>query len=237
MLIISIPKSASTSLLNTFGKLHALPSRQLDFKHNRPTGKFPMLSRYHNDTCQLSKKELSIFQHDNKLYKQHILPTEQHVSLLKHVKKVVLLRNPYDILLSYRRGTIKGIHREKNQFKTDFSEGEWIEKALQNGFMEELQEFYEGWAGQEDENTLLISYKELVRDPHKAINKMERFFGLPLTRKRIKLSKKRYSRHSGIIDIQLRIRRKLMRLITKHNFYEPLKGIQNYLRNHGIGWI
>ncbi|MEK6478627.1 sulfotransferase domain-containing protein [Catalinimonas sp. 4WD22] len=237
MLIISIPKSASTSLLDTFGKLHALPSRQLDFKNNQADERFPQLSRYHNDACKLSRGDLSILMDNRKLYKQHILPTEQHVALLKNVKKVILLRNPYDILLSYRRGTIKGIHREKNGFKVSFTEGEWVEKAERNGFLDELRNFYDGWAQHEDEHTLLLGYKELTHEPQKTINEIEKFYGLPVTKRKINLSKKRYSRHPKIIEIHRNFRRKLMRFIAKHNYYEPLKNCQTYLRNHGIKWV
>lgn len=237
MLIISIPKSASTSLLDTFGKLHALPSRQLDFKSNQADERFPLLGSYHNDTCKLSKEDISIFLNKKKLYKQHILPTEQHLKLLRTTKKVVLLRNPYDILLSYRRGTLKNIHGEKNGFKISFTEGEWIEAAQKNGFLEELRQFYNGWAQHNDEYTLLLGYKELVKEPLRSINKIEKFYELPLTKRKITLSRKRYSRHSKIVDINSAFRRKLMRLIAKNNIYEPLKGCQTYLREHGIKWV
>lgn len=237
MLIISIPKSASTSLLDTFGRLHALPSRQLDFKNNPPDERFPLLGNYHNDTCKLSKVDLSILNDKKKLYKQHILPTEQHLALLKHVKKVVLLRNPYDILLSYRRGTIKGIHREKNGFKISLTEGEWVEKAERNGFLTELRNFYNGWIHNEDDYTLVLKYQELTSEPQKTINEIEKFYGLPVTKRKINLSKKRYSRHPKIIEINRNYRRHLMRLITKYNYYEPLKNCQTYLRKHGIKWV
>lgn len=237
MLIISIPKSASTSLLDTFGKLHALPSRQLDFKNRSSDADFPLLGNLHNDTCKLRNEDFSVFKDQHMLYKQHILPTEEHVKVLKNIKKVVLLRNPYDILLSYRRATVKGIHPEKNGMHSSLSEGEWIEKAESNGFFDEIKNFHQGWMQQQDENTLILRYKELVNNPHQSINKIEAFFDLPITKRKIVLSKKRYSHHSKLIDSLNNVRRDLMRFITKNNIYEPLKNFQTYLRNHGIKWI
>lgn len=153
-------------------------------------------------TRQLHQENLDVFLRKDRLYKQHILPSLQNLALLKNTKKVVLLRNPYDIILAYRRGIIRSIHGEKKGFDSNLSEVEWIETANRNGLLKVLSWFY----------------------------------GLNVTTKRIKLSRKRYSRHSGINTAAVNLRRRMMRFVLNHNYYERLKKIQTYLRNHGISW-
>ncbi len=242
MLIISIPKSASTSLLDTFGKLHLLPSRQASLKNGSKSEEFPILSSYHPDTRQLLKAHIDTFAKADVLYKQHILPTTHNIALLKNIKKVVLLRNPYDVLLAYHRGISyhkvikKDMYHEAIQEEI-LSAGEWIEASQKNGFMKELRNFYEEWLQEEGEQTLVLHYKELIDDPQKAINQMEDFFGMPVTTKKIKLSKKRYSHHSGVKRIVLNFRTRILSYVIENNYYERLKSLQTYLRKRGIKWI
>jgi len=239
MLIVSIPKSASTSLLDTFGKLHALPSQQLTFKHYEKSDLFPLLGKYHPDAKLLGSSELHEFALDDKLYKQHVLPTADNLSLLKNIKKVVLLRNPYDIVLAYRRAELKSIHGKKSEFEGKVTEGEWLQAAENNGLLNELKKFNNKWIKEAEKNSdvLIIHYRELTKDTHKVINKMEAFYNLPVTTKKIALSKKRYSRHSFLKQAHSNLRSNLMKLVIRYHVYERLKGWQAYLRNHGISWV
>jgi hypothetical protein len=235
MLIISIPKSASTSLLDTFGKLHALPTRQLELPDHENSDSFLCLSGIHQDTLELKTEDLSILLQQDRLYKQHIVPSENNLNLLKDIKKVVLLRNPYDVVLAYRRGIQKGIHGKKLNFNGSETEGEWLEKAEKNRLLQEVKFFYSQWKNHQDGNTLLIEYHQLISDPKKVINLIEKFWNLPITLKNIRLSRKRYSHYTGIKYNIIQIRQRMMRWILKNGHYEQAKKLHNFLRKKGIG--
>ena len=237
MLIVSIPKSASTSLMDTFGKLHALPTRQLELEGHVTPKDYQSMSYIHPDTKLLSTEDVAYFSQPDFLYKQHIVPTDENIRKLKALKKVVLLRNPYDIILAYRRGTLKGIHGKKMDFDKSESEGEWLEKAEKSGLLLELKHFERAWRDAVDEHTLLIEYQDLMKETHKIINRIERFWNLPVTSKPVKLSKKRYSHHSFIKQGIANTRKQGMQWIIKHGYYERAKSVHNYLRAKGVRWV
>jgi hypothetical protein len=223
--------------MDTFGKLHALPTRQLELEGHVTPKDYQSMSLIHPDTKSLSVEDVAYFSQADFLYKQHIVPTDENVQKLKALKKVVLLRNPYDIILAYRRGTLKGIHGKKIDFDKSESEGEWLEKADKSGLLLELKNFESAWRDAADEHTLLIEYQELMKEPQKNINRIEQFWNLPITSKPIKLSKKRYSHHSPIKQTIAKTRKQGMRWIIKHGYYERAKRFHNYLRANGVKWI
>lgn len=237
MLIVSIPKSASTSLMDTFGKLHALPTQQLELDGHVIPKEYRSMSCIHPDTKVLTDEDVSCFSRKDFLYKQHIVPTEGNLKKLKTLKKVVLLRNPYDIILAYRRGTLSGIHGKKMDFDKNESEGVWLEKAEKSGLLRELKNFYDGWRRAADDNTLLLEYRDLMKKSQQAINRIERFWNLPVTHKPISLSKKRYSHHSLLKQEMAKARKHSMQWIIKHGYYERAKSVHNYLRTKGVSWV
>lgn len=237
MLIVSIPKSASTSLMDTFGKLHALPTRQIELTaHNTPDD-YKSMSYIHPDVKTLTREDVQLFSRDDFLYKQHIVPTDHNLRLLKNLKKVVLLRNPYDIILAYRRGSQKGIHGKKMDFDKHESEGEWLQKAEKNRLLFEIKDFYEKWHAVSDQNTLLVKYRDLIENSQKTINSIEHFWDLPVTHKPISLSRKRYSHHSLIRQGIVNVSKQAMRWMIKNGYYERVKSVHNHIRSRGIHWI
>jgi len=199
MLIVAIPKSASTSLLKTFGVLHGIESVQ-DFSikdYKAPEGA-SILNSIHSDLREITGELADRFSDEETLYKQHIFPSENNLSLLKNVKKVVLLRDPEEIVLAYYRGAHKKVHTLLEGYSLSFTQEEWIEKSRQDGLMNELHFFHDRWLKEEDQNTLIIWYKDLLNKPKEVVNSMESLFGLKPTDGDVVLARERYSRRKGL---------------------------------------
>lgn len=209
MLVVAIPKSASTSLMDTLGKLHDLPARQVFFRdHPMPAG-MSLLPKYHSDIREFTPNEIQRFMDSSAVYKQHIPPTANNLSLLKGHKKVVLLRPPMEIVEAYWRAEKKRLHEPRAEFEGAGTIEAWNARAGENGLLSDLALFHDGWtreAQSETECVLTVAYAELIGDAASVINRVERFFGLPETNGTIELSKKRYSRLSGAEAFWLKVR-------------------------------
>ena len=196
MLLIAIPKSASSSLLETFGRVRNLPVRQR--LHNYTLAKphrMNLLYKYHSDMREWLPKHIQLTESAHKFFKQHIPPTDNNIRLLRNVKKVILLRDPKEIVEAYWRAEQIGIHKNKRQeFSHCKSLSDWLNEAARNGLIEDLQFFRDGWLAESNGDTCYIYYRDLIANPKSVINKMEAFWGLSITQEDIVLSKKRYTR-------------------------------------------
>jgi len=102
MLIIAIPKSASTSLMRTLAKIHDLPC-DMHFKWNGPLSKeFPNFHLQHSFGWELNEETVSYFINSEIIFKSHIVPSLNNLNLLCDHKKVILLRKPEGIIGAYR---------------------------------------------------------------------------------------------------------------------------------------
>lgn len=213
MLIIAIPKSASTSLVHTLGEIHSLPSKQ-EFlevkKYNIPT-EYEVLASYHSDVREINQLIVDEWIRPNMFYKQHIPPTSNNLKLLNHVKKVVLLRKPEDIILAYRRADTKGLHEKRKEFAGCASENDWVERAKDIGLYEELERFYAGWISN-SENNLIIYFDDLVSEEKIQIEKISNFFSLRVYKKNIELKKYRYSNYSTLQRVLFKVNERINNL-------------------------
>ena len=198
MLIVAIPKSASTSLMETIGKLHEIPSYQdFSFKNNVRPSHCKYIHSLHSDVRDLSLSQGDMFNKKTTLYKQHIFPSENNLAILNNQKKVVLLREPNDVVLAYRRGVISKVHNPLPGYSKKLSEKEWIELSDSNGLLADLEFFYNRWRQENRKkkgNSLVVNYEDYIADSKKVINKIESFWELPLTNKEVKPLRVRYSR-------------------------------------------
>lgn len=215
MLIIAIPKSASTSLLRTLGSQHNIPSTQeFDLKKKHPIpNTFTQIAKLHSDCVIISNHLVNKWTRDNKFYKQHIPPTDENLLLLSGKKKVILLREPKEIILAYRRGQLSGVHSKINGFEGCHTEAEWLSRALENGIFQELSLFYDKWRTQKNMQSLIIHYVDLINDPTKVINDISEFYSLRADFIDISLEKSRYSKHNTIQRFLYRVIKKINRLI------------------------
>lgn len=235
MLIIAIPKSASTSLMDTLGKIHKILAQQT-FKKELPKPKeLSILFKFHSDMREYSNKEIDIFTQNNKIFKQHIPPTKNNLSILKNRKKVILLRDCNGIIDGYWRAMNTGISKKRNEkeFLEVSSKEEWIEASIKAGLYDDLKFFYKGWLKESNsKNCLIITYNKLIQNPKKVINEIENFFDLPITNHSIELSKKKYSKFNFLVIFfrKIRLKSKIINFLKITKLYKPAKIIKNILR-------
>lgn len=199
MLIIAIPKSASTSLKSTLGTVNCFESVQLRFKENPTPLGFSILSDYHSDIRELTQNDAKMFSQENIIYKQHIPPTKNNLYLLKDLKKIVLLREPRDIIQAYYRARQKGMSRNYGGIDKSNME-EWVNASDQNGLFDELNDFYKRWNAEQGVNCLILQYKDLIEDTQNSINRIQNYLALPLITKNIVLDRKRFTRQNIFQD-------------------------------------
>lgn len=199
MLIVAIPKSASTSLAATLSDLHKVPFIQqklFDFPCPSST---KLIHSWHSDMRELSEEFVENLSSKSKIWKQHIPPTPNNIRLLAQHKKIVLLRNPKDIVAAYYRAEIKGIHAPRSEFLSCHSSLDWLNVSHDNGLYNDLNWFYENWeeeVNSNPDNNLLIDYSTLLNDAQSTINSIENFLELPLS-DNVSLLKRRYSRENS----------------------------------------
>lgn len=208
MLIIAIPKSASTSILLTIGKYQNKKATQdFSFGENRIPENCEILHNIHSDVREFDKADVEQITIPNTIHKQHIYPSANNVKQFTAIRKVVLLRSPEDIILAYRRGAIKKVHTLLSGYDIAMTENEWIEKSKANGLYSDLRFFYNEWKEKALlDNTLFVHYEDYLLNAQEVINKIEVFFGLQPTQQKVKTIKVRYSRRKGVRGFLLKIK-------------------------------
>ncbi len=207
MLIIAVPKSASTSLIETLGKTQKIKALQEFFLEGSIPESSNVIHTLHSDIRELSEEDVSLFSAKNVFYKQHIFPTVNNIELLQNVKKVILLRDPEDILKAYLRGANKRYNALPTGYSKELSQEELYQKACEDGFLKDIQFFYNEWQKQAiSEVTLFINFDDYVNNTTAVVQKIEAFFNLPRTNNSVQAVKARYSRET---KTRKRIRRYL----------------------------
>lgn len=209
MLIIAMPKSASSSLLHTLADTHALeiPDYSQLWLSLPFSGEFPVFHRQHGYSMrELDVSAVKAILRPNIICRAHILPSRNNQDLLRNKKKVILLRDPAEVVRAYRRGTVKGTHYMQSvmDFAGCQTEEDWLERAQRNGLMQDIVNFHRGWMDHEGEK-LAISFDDLVSRPKKVTNKIEEYYDLPIS-KSVQLKKHNYSRIGPIAILKQRIR-------------------------------
>jgi hypothetical protein len=212
MFLISIPKSASTSLSMALVKKHNLKYNNLPIEKTcMPLSKEKsFIEKRHGNMGDIRKEEANYFLEENCLYKRHLYPTKNNIELLKDQKKVILLRDPEGILHSWwrsRKNRTGSRVKEMNKYK---NEKEYVKELKKNGTKKILDEFCKGWEKAAGKNDLIIYYEDLKNNPKETVNKVERHFGLSES-KEVKLPKMRYNRGS------------LLRKFTKRSYSKLAK--------------
>ena len=211
MLIIAIPKSASTSLMLTLGKYHNLEAKQdLSFSKNKSAENCQILYKLHSDVRELTDNDVKLLSIPSAINKQHIYPSSNNVSLLSNIKKVILLRPPDEIILAYRRGAVNKVHNLLPGYSSKMTENEWLEKSKSDGLYSDLTFFCKEWKEKaKSENTLFIDYQDYVENPNIVLNEIEKFYGLAVTQQKVKTIKARYSRRNAFSSFIFRIKAKV----------------------------
>ncbi len=230
LILVAIPKSASTSLMKTLGDLHYLDAQQdMSWLDNPIPKNSNYLHNVHSDIREISIREKEMFMQKGKLYKQHIFPSENNVEKLSEMKKVILLREPKSICLAYRRGMKKNVHTLLPGFDPEMSEEVWMKNAHEKGLMKDLEFFFNTWTQLENkDDVLIIRYEELIESTEKVVRKVEEFWGVPITEDEIVLAKERYSRRTGLEYVFFIMKLKIRNVLVKT--FELL-GMKNAVKN------
>lgn len=195
MLILAIPKSASTALLETLGQLHGCHAVQTNFFDLPVHRDYSVLARFHHDQHELTGELVETLVARDRFHKNHIVPTPNNQALLAEHRKVILLREPRDVVLAYRRA-IRALDADLPELTTVFAdcetESDWLERAGQIGLLSSLEKFCDGWL-EHSGSKLVIWYEELIAEPTKTVNRVEDYLGLP-TSDKVDLVRARYTR-------------------------------------------
>ena len=218
MLIVAMPKTASTSLMKTLGQLHDIPVQQRAFPARAVPDEYHVLPSFHSDMRQIDQEIARSFADEGRLFKQHILPTDGNRRLLRDVRKVLLLRDPFEVVLAYRRGVLAATVAPRDVFAGCDSEAEWLRRSEESGLTADLQRFHAEWAN-DDGHTLIIEYTHLILDPTKQIRRVEAYFGWKTSRGPVKLRRDRYSRSPisnllrriGVLQMMFQMARRIKR--------------------------
>jgi len=191
MLVIAIPKSASTSLLVTLESCCRKPGGQTFFPDASIPKETSVIHKYHSDIRECTSKQAQHFSSGTHIFKQHIPPTSNNLSLLRSQKKVILLRKPQGVIGGYFRARF--MHNPRKEFEGLTTLSDWLDRAKEIGLTNDLEWFYNTWSVEQD-NSLIINYRSVVEEPLYTVNKIQDFFGLKRSAS-CTLAKMRYSRN------------------------------------------
>lgn len=200
MLIIAIPKSASSSLISTLCKLHNIEDKTFRMRkeyqpHSTKANSYKRLSKWHSEIVDMSTGWEQETSKTTGFYKHHFPPTDHNQQILATQKKVILLRSPEEIVLSHFKGDKTGVFPILSEdFIFCFTKKSWLKRAHKIGLINELQKFYDGWMNHSGDK-LIITYEELISQPQLTINKIEEYFGLDQS-EYVDLQKEKYFFHS-----------------------------------------
>lgn len=182
MLLIAQPKSASTSLLYSLAQIMKVSPKN---GQNKKAGEekslgFDELQKYHGTTVKRTKAFiLSYANNKDVLYKEHILPTKEHLDYMKNTKNiVVLLREPSETIESYKR-----VFSVLPNVKVNYDK-----------LLDEVTTFYNIYNF--NDHFLKIYYDEVVNDFHETVKKVLNHYGfeIPKDLNKYELAKKNYNR-------------------------------------------
>jgi hypothetical protein len=193
MLIVAIPKSASTSLMATLGSVYGRPATQDIFRDQVIPEGYSVISRYHSDARLITDEQARRWGGTDAFYKQHVLPVEPNREKLRSTRIVLLLRDPEEIVLAYRRAELAKIHPERPEFAGCSTEQEWLDQAVRCGLLQELRNWTQGWLDDPGEK-LVIRHSEVTADTENVLRAIADFWGLPRFQGSVELAYRFYSR-------------------------------------------
>jgi len=204
MLIIAQPKSASTSLLKTLAMILKLKYRNGLGKteNNELCEGFEEIQKYHGTTVKRSFKFLKNWiEKRDIIYKEHILPTDEHINYIKKINKpiIIMLRNPEHSIDNYKR-LLKDKLSEKNEaeLKRD------VLKTINMDLLEkDIKEFNRKWKEVNLKCALYIDFDYLIMNPWHACKRIVEHFGFKMPKlKKFALLKAKgnhgYNTYTGI---------------------------------------
>ncbi len=199
MLIVAVPKSASSSLVATLAALHGLRItseliRGGKMRHCPVADGYRQLERFHRrEVAEIDDAVVEAVARRGELAKLHLPPTPNNQRRLARTPKLILLRPAAEVVPAYQRGTEAGVFKLHHpSFCFCLSEAAWLDRARETGLLQELEDFVAGWRAHAGDK-LLVESAELLRDPGAELARIERYFGLPASGAS-ELARARYTR-------------------------------------------
>lgn len=182
MLLVAIPKSASTSLMKTLALLHNRKAKQdSSMRESMPKPReVRYLANWHSDVREYSAELVDKMCSKRMLFKQHVFPSENNLALLRGKRIVVLLRDPQEVIDAYFRAEKAGIHKPRRIFRGVDTVEVARERAIEVGLLDDLRLFHERWKDEAHDNAdvLIVDYRDLLESPTRTINEIERHWGV-----------------------------------------------------------
>lgn len=201
MLIAAIPKSASSSLVASLCAATGYPRTNAEVRRNfltatPPPVEYCQLKRFHSDVAELSEDAVAAMTRPRRIAKLHIVPTDNNLSQLRDIRKIVLLRPAEEVVAAYWRGmetatwttSVKEIANCKSQ-------EQWMQTAADIGLTAELEAFNRRWKA-DPGNSLVVSYNQLTTDSNATIGSVLEYFNLDVGNVP-ELGRVNYSRDGG----------------------------------------
>lgn len=182
MLIIAQPKSASTSLAVTLAQILKYPYHQI-FLSKHKSRKALCLAKLHklrkrvvedlphSDMVEYHPSDLKCMSVLQKVFKQHIPPTENNLNIIKkyEIKCVILLRDPKEAAEAYLRH-VKNSDKEKVKHPRNDS-------VIMNKRFNSLDWFHRKYKELDDlDHIKIINFEDLVLEPNRIINEILEFY-------------------------------------------------------------
>lgn len=194
MLLVAMPKSASTSLMTTLGRLHDVPAVQIEFRELDRPSEIRHMHEHHPDIVELDSAGTERLLAPDRIYKQHIPPTPTNLKRLAGRRIVVLLRDPDEVIDAYLRA-FKTFAMKPVDVERAIRIDDWRAHANRVGLSDDVRFFHRGWqALADDEDVLIVDFRALTEKPKWVLNEVERHLGLPETSHDVELSRQRYTR-------------------------------------------
>ena len=236
MLIIAMPKSASSALIATLCKLHGLEDRTRSIRNqyllDLPIAEdFAVFLKQHGEMRELKASCISAFMASGGISKHHVPPSKNNQALLAPHKKVILLRDPEEVVIAYKRGEDTGVFPMRDlDYVWCITEEDWLNKARQRGLLDQMHLFYKGWEEHAGDK-LIVRFQDLVEHPQEVIQTIERYWNLPVC-EQVVLERKKYTRHPDAPDTLSGSR--LSPLLAHRKFRILKKIVRDSLRFLGI---
>jgi len=187
MILISQPKSASTSMLNTLRKIGGLKG----CRYSNPKSDiyyYEGLTLPHNNFQEITDVEhlKAAMASATKLYQLHLPPTKNNRKIVKNTKAkvLILLRDPAGSVEGYTRHIYSG--RGHNYARTKKKAGEHLKV---------LTWFNNKWRSFAKNNpaALVINFEDIVLDNKKYIRQAIKFLDIPIVKNVTKLKRFRFT--------------------------------------------
>lgn len=181
VLIVAIPKSASSSLVASLCVATGYSRANAEIRKSflsaaAPPPEYRQLNRFHSEVAELSDASIVAMTRPRQVAKLHIVPTSNNLTRLRDVPKIVLLRPAEEVVAAYWRGM------ETATWTTSVKEianckslEQWMQVARDMGLTSELEAFNTQWKSAPGDS-LVISYHQLTSDSEATIKLVLEYF-------------------------------------------------------------